>query len=77
MVLLDDAPPYFIAHLSPPDVEVTTQGSKIRAQRPVYLEQQRGFIDAHCSLIVDLIPIVVAYAEPTLEDMWGDWTLWM
>jgi hypothetical protein len=72
MVLLGDAPPDFIAELSPQHAEVVTRGRQLRTQLPSYLEQQRALVHAHCPLPVVLQPLVAAYAVPTSEDIWTD-----
>jgi hypothetical protein len=77
MVLLGDAPPDFIAKLSPHNAEIATQGRQIRALRPLYLERQQASISAQCSLPTVLQSIVTAYASPTPEDMWIDWVQWL
>jgi hypothetical protein len=38
MVMLDDAPPFFISSLAPPHAEICTRGQQFRAQLPSYLE---------------------------------------
>jgi hypothetical protein len=70
MVLLADAPPDFVAKLSPAHAELATRGRQLRAQLPSYLEQQRGLVVAHCPLPAALQPIVYGLAMFTPEDMW-------
>jgi ankyrin repeat protein len=70
MVLLADAPPDFVAELSPVHAELATRGRQLRAELPSYLEQQRALVVAHCSLPAALQPIVYGLAAPTPEDMW-------
>jgi ankyrin repeat protein len=77
MVLLGDAPPDFISELSPRHAHIVMKGRRIRALRSSYLEQQRTSIETNCNLPAVLQSIVVAYAEPTPEDMWTDWAQWM
>jgi hypothetical protein len=72
MVLLADAPANFIAKLSPKKAELAARGRQLRAVLPVYMEQQRAFVRAHCPLIAALQRIVAAYAAPTSEDIWMD-----
>jgi hypothetical protein len=72
MVMLDDAPPAFVAKLSPAHAELATRGRHFRAQLPSYLEQQRALVVAHCPLPAVLQPLVGAYAATTPEDMWAD-----
>jgi hypothetical protein len=72
MVMLGDAPPDFVAKLSPAHAELTTRGRQLRAQLPSYLEQQRATVVAHCPLPAVLQPLVGAYAALTPEDMWAD-----
>jgi hypothetical protein len=72
MVLLADAPPDFVAQLSPVHAELATRGRQLRAQLPSFLEQQRALVVAHCPLPADLQPIVYGLAMPIAEDMWTD-----
>jgi hypothetical protein len=72
MVLLADAPPDFVAKLSPAHAELATRGQQLRAQLPSYLEQQRALVVEHCPLPAALQPIVYGLAAPTPEDMWTD-----
>jgi hypothetical protein len=72
IVMLDDAPPAFVAKLSPAHAELTTRGRYFRAQLPAYLEQQRASVVEHCPLPTVLLPIVAEYAATTPEDMWED-----
>jgi hypothetical protein len=72
MVLIADAPPDFVAQLSPAHAELATRGQQLRAQLPSYLEQQRALVVAHCPLPAALQPIVFGLAAPTPEDMWTD-----
>jgi hypothetical protein len=72
MVLLADAPPDFVAKLSPAHAELATRGLQLRAQLPSYLEQQKALVVAHCPLPAVLQPIVFGLAAPTPEDMWTE-----
>jgi hypothetical protein len=72
MVMLADAPDFFIAGLLPQDAEICKRGKQFRAQLPSYLEQQQAAVVAHCPLPGVLQSIVVAYATTTPEDMWAD-----
>jgi hypothetical protein len=72
MVLLADAPPDFVAQLSPAHAELATRGQQLCAQLPSYLEQQRALVVAHCPLPAVLQPIVYGLAAPTPEDMWTE-----
>jgi hypothetical protein len=72
MVLLTDAPPDFVAKLSPMHAELATRGRQLRAQLPSYLEQQRALVVAHCPLPAALQPLVYGLAVPTPEDMWTE-----
>jgi hypothetical protein len=72
MVMLDDAPPAFVAKLSPAYAEIATRGRQYRAQLPSYLEQQRATVVEHCPPLPVLLPIVADYDAATLEDMWTD-----
>jgi hypothetical protein len=64
MVLLADAPPDFVAKLSPEHTELATRGQQFRVQLPSYLEQQRALVVAHCLLPAALQPIVYGLANP-------------
>jgi hypothetical protein len=72
MVMLGDAPPYFVAKLSQAHAEIAARGQQYRVQLPSYLEQQRAMVVAHCPLPAVLQPLVGAYAATTPEDMWAD-----
>jgi hypothetical protein len=72
MVMLGDAPPVFVAKLSPANAELTIRGRHFRAQLPSYLEKQRASVVEHCPLPAVLLPIVAEYAATTPEDMWTD-----
>jgi regulation of enolase protein 1 (concanavalin A-like superfamily) len=72
MVMLDDAPPYFVAKLSQAHAEIAARGQQYRVQLPAYFEQQRAMVVAHCPLPAVLQPLVGAYAATTPEDMWAD-----
>jgi hypothetical protein len=72
MGLLADAPPDFVAKLSSTHAELTTRGRQLRAQLPLYLEQQRALVVAHCPLPAALQPIVYGFVAPTPEDMWAE-----
>jgi hypothetical protein len=70
MVLLEDAPADFKARLSPQHAELATRGKLLRAQLPIYLEQQRAAVVNHSPLPAVLQSLVVAYAVPTPGDKW-------
>jgi hypothetical protein len=70
MAMLDDAPPAFVAKLSPAHAEITTKGRYFRAQLPSHLEQQRASVFEHCPLPPVLLPIVAEYAATTPDDIW-------
>jgi hypothetical protein len=70
MVLLSDAPPDFIAKLSPHRADLCLRGRRLRTQLPAYRVQQRTSIVTECPLPEVLQSIVTAYAAPTSEDMW-------
>jgi ankyrin repeat protein len=70
MVMLDDAPPAFVAKLSTAHAELTTRGRHLRTQLPSHLEQQRASVLKHCPLPAVLLPIVAEYAATTPEDMY-------
>jgi hypothetical protein len=70
MVMLDDAPPAFVAKLSSAHAEITIRGRYFRAQLPSYLEQQRASVFKHCPLPPVLQSIVADYAVTNPEDMW-------
>jgi hypothetical protein len=70
MVMLEDAPAYFIRKLSPEHATICTRGKKLRAQLPTYLEQQRARIVTYCPLPDVLHSLVITYAATTPEDMW-------
>jgi hypothetical protein len=72
MVMLDDAPQYFITALTPQQAELCTRGQQLRAQLPSCLEQQRASIVAHCPMPTVLQSLVAEYAAITPEDMWTD-----
>jgi ankyrin repeat protein len=72
MVMLDDAPPAFVAILTPVHAAITERGLHYRAHLSSYLEQQHALIVKHCLLPVVLLPLVTAYAATTSEDMWTD-----
>jgi hypothetical protein len=72
LVMLDDAPAYFIERLSPQQAELCRRGKHFRAELPSYLEQQRAAIVTNCSLPAVLHSLVIAYAATTSEDMWTD-----
>jgi hypothetical protein len=72
MVLLGDAPPEFVAKLSPQHAKLCARGRQLRMQLPAFLEQQRTSVMTYCPLPGDLLPLVATYAAPTPEDMWTD-----
>jgi ankyrin repeat protein len=74
MVMLGDAPPAFVANLSPAHAEIATRGRqyRVQCQLPSYLKQQRATVVAYCPLPAVLQPLVGAYASFTPEDMWAD-----
>jgi hypothetical protein len=72
MVMLDDAPPAFVAKLSPVHTELTARGRQYRAQLPSYLEKQRASVFERCPLPAVLLPLIAEYAATTPEDVWTD-----
>jgi hypothetical protein len=72
MVMLDDAPADVIANLLPQHAAICTNGRRLRAQLPSYLEQQRTTVVTHCPLPGVLQTVVAAYAATTQSDMWAD-----
>jgi hypothetical protein len=70
MVMLNDAPSDFIAKSSPEHAELCERGRQLRAQLPLYLEQQRATIVGHGSLPPVLQSVVAEYAATTPADMW-------
>ena len=77
MVILDYAPDAFIAKLKPRHVRIATRGRQLRMLLPLYVEQQRTSIVAHCPLPNVLQHLVVSYATPSRSvayatvDMWA------
>jgi hypothetical protein len=71
MVLFEDAPADFKARHSPQHAELATRGKLLRAQLPIYLEQQRAAVVDHSPLPAVLQSLVVAYAVPTTREMWS------
>jgi hypothetical protein len=69
MVMLDEAPPTFVADLSPTNADITSRGRYLRAQLPSYLEQQRASVVENCPLPPVLLPIVAEFAATTPDDM--------
>jgi hypothetical protein len=76
VALLGDVPRDFLKGL-PKYARIIQQGQRFRAELPLYLERQRGVLSAHCPLPAVLQPLVLAYAEPTHDDIWTDWLRWM
>jgi hypothetical protein len=72
MVMLDDAPQFFISLLTPHHGELCTRGRLLRAQLPLHLEQQRASVIMHCPLPTVLQSLVADFAATTPEDMWTD-----
>jgi hypothetical protein len=75
MVMLDDAPQFFLSLLTlltPHHAELYTRGRQHRAQLPSYLEQQLAIIIEHCPVPTVLQSLVAEYAATTPEDMWTD-----
>jgi hypothetical protein len=70
IMLLDIAPPNFIAKLMPQHVDLAARGQQLCMRLPGYLEQQRTFLATHWPLPIVLHPLVAAYAQPTHDDMW-------
>jgi hypothetical protein len=70
MVILQDAPDFFVAELSPLHAELCAQGKQLRAQLPSYLKLQRTSVMAHCHLPAVLQSLVAEYAATTAEDVW-------
>jgi hypothetical protein len=64
MVLLADAPPDFVAKLSPAHAKLARRGRQLHAQLPSYLEQQRALVVVHCPLPAAFQPIVYAPRPP-------------
>jgi hypothetical protein len=52
------------------DIRIITEGQKLRARLPSFLEQQRARLVAHCPLPAVLQKLVVDYALPTCDDIW-------
>jgi hypothetical protein len=57
--------------LKPHDALIVTQGQRLRAQLPAYLEQQHALIAHHAPLPAVLQPLIGAYARPTRDEMWS------
>jgi hypothetical protein len=72
MVMLEDAPAYFIDELSPQHAEICSRGRQLRAQLSSYLEQQRAAVIVHCILPSVLQSLVTVYAATTPDDVWAD-----
>jgi hypothetical protein len=71
MALAGDAPPKILAKLLEKHAELCARGHRLRTQLPVYLEQQRAYIVAHCTLPRVLQPLVADYAAPTPRKICG------
>jgi hypothetical protein len=76
-VLLADPPPDFLAELSPAHALIAARGALLRAEMPLYVEQQRALIADHCLSPAVLLPYVAGHAAPTHDDMWTEWARWM
>jgi hypothetical protein len=72
MVMIGDAPQYFITVLTPLHAEICARVRKLRAQLPSYLKQQRASVVSHCPMPTVLQNIVAGYAATTVADMWTD-----
>jgi hypothetical protein len=72
MVMLDDAPADVTASLLPQHAAICTNGRRLRAQLPSYLEQQRTTVVTLCPLPGVLQTVFAAYAATTQSDMWAD-----
>jgi hypothetical protein len=69
MVMLDDAPDYFTEELLPQHGGLCPRDEQLWAQLPVYLEQKKAGIAAHCRLHTLLQALVIAYAATAPGDM--------
>jgi hypothetical protein len=72
MVMLSDAPQFFISELLPHDADFCTRGGLLRAQLSSYLKNQRTSTIFHRPLPIVLPNIVAKYAATTSEEMWSD-----
>ena len=53
-------------------LEAVRQGALLRARLPGYLERRHTLIRTHVALPpMELVEMVAAYAEPSLDDLWG------
>lgn len=77
MVLLGDAPSWFLQKLKPQHRSIVEQGPQIRALKPVYLLKRRALLAENAPMPAVLENLVATYAEPTQEDMWIDWLRWL
>ena len=73
MLVKGAPPPDFVAVLRvPATLEVVRQGELLRARLPGYLAQRQTLIRTHVALPpMVLVEMVAAYAEPSLDDLWG------
>ena len=73
MLAKGDPPPNFADSLHMPETrEVVRQGVRLRARLPGYLAQRHTLIRTHVALPpMELVEMVAAYAEPSLDDLWG------
>jgi hypothetical protein len=68
------APPLaLVARLAPDSARVVQEGARLRARLPVYLEQRRALLDAHCAVLLPpLRALVHSYMELiTNEELWA------
>jgi hypothetical protein len=73
MVMLDDAPPTFLARLSLAHAELTVLDRHFCAQLRSYIiwsTSQQTSVFQNCPLPPVLLPIVAVYAVTTPDDMW-------
>ena len=73
MLVKKDPPPDYVALLRlPATLEVVRQGALLRARLPGYLAQRQTLIRTHVALPpMVLVEMVAAYAEPSVDDLWG------
>ena len=61
-----------IDELSPQHRELLARGARIRAQRARCLASRAAAIRDHCQLLPGLVDFVVAFAEPSIDDLYED-----
>jgi hypothetical protein len=71
MILMADAPPEFMRYLRPHHAWIVERGNDLRSKFPMYLEEQRNQVAAHCPLPTVLQNIVAGYAART-HLVWED-----